>query len=486
MSFFDKKPGCKVALADLLEIENSTSLLEPCCPDTGIPVWPLVRVAFLRLIMADLLFGSGVMEPPMQPRSLRAISVLGRSALHNLISRRGFGMHGEVVVSTNTIRDERREGRWYNRYADPLIDAAPGSAVALTDIYDWRWNMPRHHDRILYHTPIQVAAALKGRFASRRIRMIAEAVVAMASERAHALLGWEIGSTRRAAFTTWAAAKLAAVPLRYGAYQRLLHRARPRLLLSLAACYGPQAPLIAAARDLDIVTAEFQHGSISSGHDAYNFAPSVIRSEAYRRTLPQYLLTYGAWWSAQISAPVERIEIGYPARAEKLAGVHAATEERRTVLILSDGIEFDLYLDLARTVASAVAGAGLGVALRPHPLERRVVLERYGGRIDDILIDAAPDIYTSFASAHTVISELSTGLFEAVGVVDRIVLLDTAKARFAYPTHPFAAATSIAQVIEWLSGSFPATPAIEEHELWAPEWRRNYEWFLANKVGIGR
>lgn len=485
MSLFDTgRDTARVSLNDLLQIEDSPDLLALVCPQTGIPVWSVLRIAFLRRIMGDLLFGTGSLAPPAGRRSPRAAVSLGRMLLHNATATIGTNLSAEILLHTDTIGDTLRGGRWFNRYADPFGDRTPGRAVMLTDLHDWQLNQPRHNERIIYHGPVQVAAALAGRVPGSAVRALAQAVTRLACDRARQLTGWEMTESHQADFANWAAGKIAGLPLRYAAYRRWLRRVRPQLLLGLACCYGANAPLLAAARDAGIITAEFQHGSISAGHDAYNFAPAVFVSDAFRRTLPQYLLTYGSWWSEQVTAPVECVVIGNPTRSENMVDRPAPISCRSTILVLGDGIEFDRYLGLAQAIAQGVAGTELAVALRPHPLERRSVLDRFGDRAGDVRMDFTPNIYASFAEAHTVVSEVSTGLFEAASLVDRIVMLDTAKARFAYPRHPFAAADSQASLIQWICGPTPPTPKIDEASLWAPGWEENYAWFLRNKVGI--
>ena len=485
MSLFEIS-GHEIALTDLLQIEDSESLLALRCPQTNIPIWPLLRIAFLRLIMAEFLFSSGSMLPPAQNDFGRAGAVLSRALLHNiwtLVSRRH---RSDVMIQTDTIGDVLRHGLWYNRYADPFASVSPGGALLMADMQHWRWHTPRYNDSIVYHAPLQALTSLATKVVGRTSRNLADAITALACERASEKIGWDIDKERRDRFAGWAARKIAALPLRYKAYRWLLRRTKPRLLLCLGGCYGAHAPLIVAARELNIVTAEIQHGAISGGHDAYNFAPAIFDSPAYLSTLPEYLLTYGAWWTRQISAPVECVVIGAPLRVEKSARPIASGQGRRTVLILGDGIEFDLYLNLAREVAHGLSGTDLDVALRPHPLERRAVLDRYGEQVGDVRIDCTPNIFSSYASAHTVVSEVSTGLFEAVGLVDRIVMLNTAKARFAYPHAPFAAANSAEELLDCIIGNTPAAPQISEETLWASEWELNYERFLADKIAITR
>lgn len=485
MSLFNAGKGVPaITLSDMLAVEDTPELLAFHCPETRIPVWPNIRAAFYRQIMADLLFATGSIAPPMQRLPWRAAGAFGHAVAHNARAVLRGKLRADVIINTEAVGDELRDDRWFNRYVDPFGDLPSGQAVMMMDMFEWRLGTPRYNERIYHHAPIQAGAVLAARLSRKTaVRGLAQTVTALACDRAESLLGWRMRDEQRAAFTQWTARKLAGLPFRYRAYRRLMQRVRPRLLLGSSGCYGIHAPLIAAARDLGIVTAEYQHGVISAGHDAYNFAPAVFASDAYRRTLPQYLLTYGSWWAGQIAAPVECAAIGYPARAMKLDKMAPWRGNRRIVLVLGDGIEFELYLDLARAIAQVTERLGLEVALRPHPLERTNVLRLHGERVGGVRIDTTPDIYASFAQAHSVVSELSTGLFEAVGLVDRIVLLNTAKARFAFPEHPFAAANSAQEVIDLIQDESRSAPKVEEATLWAPDWQDNYLQFLA-QVGI--
>lgn len=487
MSLFNAGQGNPaVTLLDLLSIEDTPELLAPHCPRTGIPVWPIIRIAFFRQIMADLLFATRSVKPPGQRRSLWAAGVLGRAAAHNVRAIIGSRLRADVLINSDAIGDELRDGRWFNRYADPFADLPSGSqAVVMTDMFNWQWHRPRYNERVYYHAPVQVGAALAARLFPRPTpHRLARMVATLACDRARSLIGWDMGEERRAAFAQWSARKIAGLPLRYRAYRHLMRRVQPHLLIGSAGCYGAHAPLLAAARDLGIVTAEYQHGAISAGHDAYNFAPAVFASDAYRRTLPQYLLTYGRWWSAQVTAPVACVALGSPVRSAKLEHRAPPRLGPHTVLILADGIEFDLYLNLAQEIASAIGDTGLEVALRPHPLERSSVRQRHGERAGNVRIDTASDIYASFGQAHTIVSEVSTGLFEAVGLVERIILLNTAKARFAYPIHPFASANSPQEIIELIREGTGARPRVPIEALWAPDWKSSYKRFLFEKAGI--
>ena len=473
-----------LTLAKIIQIEDSEELLSLKCPTTGIPVWSVLRVAFLREILGDLLTVSGTLDQPAPAGSAKAVGAVVRTIAHNTRMRGQGDARCDLVLHTDTIGDTWKGGLWFNRYADPFGDAAGGRAVSLIDLHDWNLRTPRHNSRYVYHTPLQVAATLMGRAPNSTARDLAVKALNVACARAEALIDWTMPPARKDGFAKWAAGKISAIPMRYSAYCALLERLQPRLLMTLAGCYGGQAPLIAAASAAHIPTAEFQHGSISAGHDAYSFAPAIFESSAFRDTLPDYLLTYGRWWGEQITAPVESIAIGQPLRAERQGMASSPHVEKKTVLVLGDGVEFEGHLELAQAISAAVRTHGLTVEVRPHPLERERIAKKWGTGAGEIGIDYGADIYSSFARAHTVLSEVSTGLFEAVGLVERIVMLETPKARFTYPTHPFTSACSQAEAIAKIVDPVSPSSFVKAEDLWASGWQQNFARFLRDKVGI--
>eukprot|EP01041_Mallomonas_annulata_P033607 gene33607-56255_t len=213
-----------------------------------------------------------------------------------------------------------REGRYFNPVSDYFVGAAPARTLAIEDMFGARWPFPRHHNAVLLQTPFRVDGVLRGRLRAGRYRPLSQALVELVCSRAHTQIGWDIGPERRQWLENYCAAGAGSLLPRYRKYRSAFERAGARLLLKEEACYGgaDNASAVIAARDLGMATAEYQHGAITFGHDAYNFAPAILESAAYRRTLPDYLLTYGQWWGEQVNAPVRKIAIGNPHRTETL------------------------------------------------------------------------------------------------------------------------------------------------------------------------
>ncbi len=431
-------------------------------------------------MIADLYYTAALDGKRASVPASQALTTMSRSLLHNLRFPLGGRCRADVCLVATGVGNRLLDGKWLNRLSDYFAFACSAETIVIEGHFEWLWPSPRHNKRVMYHAPLQAVTTIMGRLQVRAAhRRSAEALLGVVFERAKRYFRWDPGVDRKQALVHRLIRKIAALPRQYHAYEALLSRVQPKVLIVEEACYGNVAALMAAGRRMGIVTAEYQHGGVSAGHDAYNFAPMIRESAEYRETLPQHFLGYGDWWNDQINAPVAKTAVGNPHREAMLAETRAGNQSKEDILILSDGIDFPLYLDLAEQIAASVRKKGLRVVLRPHPLERSHVQSKYGDHIGEVLLDQNKDLYASLATTHVVISEISTGLFDAAGVADRIFLWDTPKARFTFPRHPFQSFDSASMFLDMLSDDTAGRlSASDLNAIWAPSWRDNYVGFL--------
>jgi hypothetical protein len=463
----------------LLLIEDDVGILDFRCIETGMLLWPHIRISILRMIMIDLLYPS-VKDDSAKPVARAQMEMLIRSLFWNtLILPWKADRQTNVCIVSNSLTGQWVDGKLFDRVAG-YFSSDFRNTLTLEDHFEWRWPFPRHDERVLFLTPHRVAHAVTGymRMRPRHIDL-ARSLVDYVRERAMHHLGWAMSAERAHSLSFDLARKIASLPQQYRAYERMLARIRPKLLMIGAACFGgAYATMILAARSQNVPTAEYQHGAVAEGHDGYNLSPTLRASEDYKRTLPDYFLSYGSWWNSQITVPLQKVIIGNPHRDTQMSRLSIQSEEKTDVLILSDGLEFGMYLDLAKAIESLVASRSWRVVIRPHPQERSWVKGVYGSQIGAITIDQNPDLMMSLNRSRVIISELSTGLFEAIGLVEEIYLWDTRKSRFCYPTHPFTSFSSAEELSKLMTSSC-GTVHIDPNSFWAPNWRENYLAFLA-------
>ena len=476
-------PHPPTSLAELLAIEDDPFVAEVTCTATGLPLWPQVRSVYLRAAISELVYGKAISSASnTKVPARRAFTTLARSAAHNsrqLGKRLGAG---RICIVGSSVADRLHDGRWLNRLTDDLASVAPDDTTVVLEHFEWQWRSRRYHPHWLTQTPWQAAHALAGRTLVRRNHVEqARGLVAHVGSRAERLLSWRPTPPQEEALVGMLARKAAALPYQYRSYARLFERLGTRLLMVSCGCYGPAGAMIAAARDAGIVTAEYQHGAISQGHDGYNFATALLADPSFCRSLPEYFLSYGRWWGTQINAPVTDVPIGNPERERHIGERHADAEAmaRDRVLSLSDGIAFERYRELGRAIAPAAAACGLQVHIRPHPLERTVVENAW--QETSLQLDASPSLYEALRHTDLVVGEVSTGLFDAVGTGARVLAWDTSWARFTYPELPFDRFNDIGELAAALTNRHLAPPP--EHmrtSLWQEGWRDHYRAFLAD------
>lgn len=469
-----------IGLHEILAIENEPQLLDYKCPVTGLLLWPMVRQQFLRCLISDLLYKSTPWFSTAHQTSYSvAIGLASRALLHNVLHARS----GDILLIASGVGLFVRDNKFFNRLSDHFALAAPEQSVVLEDTFDYHWPYPRHNQRVIYHIPMQALCAVAGRVLMRKRHLqLANNVIELIRGRAKDLLDWDLETATATYLVRLLAYQAAQTSVKCNIYRKMLSRVGARLVIKEEGCYGHSGVFNATAREMGVIIAEYQHGTVSVGHDAYNLAPVLARSEAYRRTLPEYFLGYGEWWHDQINVPVSKVVIGNPHRTEQLAEPNSPSPDKTDILILGDGVETRMYLDLAHRLADSL-GPAWRVVFRPHPMERSEV--GVGDSIErNVFLDFNSDIYAAFRTAHAVVSEVSTGLFEAVGVADRILIWDTPKARFYYPEHPFAFFTDAADLTDKINDG--KTGILEMQDLdriWAPNWKENYLRFIDERIG---
>ncbi len=459
----------------LLEIENDALFLDFRCSETGYLLWPLLRNQFFRILISDLYYNHEplVVRPPSSSYR-QALQVLPQILIHNLKKK---NLRGDILIMGSGAGHFKKNNLWFNRITDYFALAFPRETVTCEGIVDWHVPEPRHNKQSIYWLPWQVLIAIAGKLKSRQKHVeLVNAMLDHARTRANSILGLNISSESINLLRKITVPKVARLSIMRWVYRRLLTRTAPNLVIVEQSCYGDYGVFNHVAREMGIRVAEPQHGMISAGHDAYSFAPAILDSEEYRRYLPHDFLGYGAWWIGEINAPVRKWVIGHPHYTEQQKAMLDSAAVKRDILLLSDGIEFSIYLQLAKELTNLINDR-YRIVLRPHPMERVEIYSKYpNGLSDKVVIDQNRDIYQSFTTAYAVTGEVSTALFEAVGLVEKIFLWETPKAIFSYPSHPFTGFLD-AQDFILKFDDLGGTDTIPE-EIWAPNWMENYHNYI--------
>jgi hypothetical protein len=477
--------GC-VTLHDILAIEDDPEILSFRCPETGFLAWPTVRHVFLSYLINELAYEWRALIGPRPAlwQHRAALTALGRCISHNRLARRRGITRRAIMIFATTGTIVPQGGRAFNRVSDHFALATPAQSCCYEDVSPLQYEVPRNRANrdVLYTLP-----ALAGRYLASAFRRgdkfdrVAHYLTHFLARRAERMLGLKVSAERRAMTRAFVARGLSRYPFERHRYEGLFAEGRPRILLVTSGTQGSLAVAIQVAHAMGIPVAEYQHGQTGSGQPEYNFAATLRDSEEYRTTLPDYLLSYGRWWTERINAPVRPVVIGNPHRSEALArSQNAAASDRADILVVAKLGEAARYRLLASELHRC-AGGRLKIRLRPNPRDRAFLPGAHSdGRIGPILIDRNPDFYESLAWADTVVSGPSTTLAEALGVAKRIFIWDEAGATFKYPEPVFEQFTTAAELIDKLdAGPDASRDRPSPDDFWASDWRSRYRSFIA-------
>jgi hypothetical protein len=471
-----------VSLAELLAIEDDKRLCEIRCKVTNIPLWSLIRISYLRMVLADILYDSKDFSPIASRHDYlgHAKKYLASIRRNDLIGR-GNGAKPSILIHTTGLGNYLDNGLIKDRLVGYFYETHRNNTQILQDdsVFDLRGNF--YADGLDFSIHRSVHLKILSRLVVRDVhRNTARDLINLVTENSRKLLGFNLSADLIDRVLMVFSRQIAVLPFAVDYYSNWLARQRYKLFIKEEACYGGNSvPIVYSGKMNSILVAEFQHGMISKGHDAYNISNTLINCAAYKRTLPDVLLTYGDWWASQTNLPIEKVAIGNPHYSERVRNFSIKKESRERILILGDGMDTDLYLNLANSIQEIVRRDGVSVAFRPHPLERSKIKSKMLPK--HVELDQNQDIYSSFMSAGIVISEISTGLFEAFGLVGEVFLWETQKSRFAFPDLPFQSFSTVAEfevLFARRRDNIAACNNLSREKLWASNWRDNYTQFI--------
>jgi len=199
-------------------------------------------------------------------------------------------------------------------------------------------------------------------------------------------------------------------------FEHVLDRVRPKILFMQTASYGDRSHLISMAKNHGITVAEHQHGWIGPSHGAYNFG-AAMWSQELSRCLPDFLLTYGDFWSSQVRTPSELVSVGKPHLEAMAAKSPPYSARNKDIVIVSGMYEPEETARFTIAVRDALPN-DWRVVFRPHPTERAAVRERFPTLVNQsrIVIDEKEDVFETLKQARGVVGHASTVLYEALAL----------------------------------------------------------------------
>lgn len=384
------------------------------------------------------------------------------------------------VLIINHPRHVREGEQWVCPYTQPLLAGFSPSYWVMEDVWQGIHNFPQPDFRLKYlEWQVLVAQAAF---------VLRHAGAGLSPAERRSVLGWqgELSRTLGGAPSPERALGMVRGAVReVGAlshvYERLLDRARPRLVVMVVHYSYRCLPLTTLARERGIPVAELQHGTLGPGTPAYNLA-------RHPAGFPDYLLTWGDWWrDSTPSLPIDPSHA--PAIGNAWLERHLARRtapkrgERPRVLFVSQGT---IGKSLSRMAVALVEAGSLDVRYKLHPGEYLGWRERYpwlvGSSIE--VIDTPSNIYDEFIRADVAVGVYSTAMYEAVAFGLPVVLAELYGLEHMQGLLDLGCAQTVADVDALgraIRDAQPPSPAQRER-LWKPNPVDNFRRFVASMI----
>lgn len=456
----------------LFRLEDDSKLLDHQTSD-GIPVWMIARWYLLYSVVGGKLYGY---QTPVRNRKISSgmVKNLCGTMVHNTKELKKIGRSRVVLYTTN--RETLIDGRYYNRYVDPFYEVYPKESFVIEQaMLNWKWPYPRVNQEVAFDTLSRITGEVLGRLNYKKEYSVVHTMLEYFNRRLKEIADISLTAEEMNAAAVVISRQIVALRYQSVWLERQLSD-HVKVLIMVGAGFSFNYAINRMLKHKGIVSVELQHGYVNSENIMYNYAPSLLRDDRVRAGLPDYMITYGQWWSDQMNCPMKKVEIGNPYHDMCLAGIDkAASRREKNILIIGIGTNTEGYLAFADQIAGLLPE--YKVRFRPHPGERVHAEELKGVSASRVEMDETVEVYDSLAWSSIVIGEVSTVLYEAIGIVDRIFVWDTEYSAAYLPEHPFehfSRAGELPQLLKNQTGN----AAIDYDSFWKRNWKQNYRRFL--------
>ena len=124
-------------------------------------------------------------------------------------------------------------------------------------------------------------------------------------------------------------------------FEIYLQKVNPKVVIVCCASYPDilRTSMILACKNKKVVTAELQHGVVSTYHENYHYGNNIINNKECSKILPDYFLTFGEYWNREVRIPSKCNVVGYA----KTVIVDKVPSDNN--ILFCAGANFDAYME---------------------------------------------------------------------------------------------------------------------------------------------
>lgn len=460
-------------IKDIFETENDSHLMSFKTKD-GIPVWMIGKY----YLMFNLL-SSRVLQykSPLRYRrvSFKMFSTLFKSFFHNLHNKKLKKNREIVLYSVN--RKTLIDGKFFNRYVDFFAEAFKDQSYVIEQpILDWEWPFERKNENVYFDGIAKVNSELLGSVFKRKYYSVVSDMIDYYFKRVKNILGIEFTSKEVKNIKLYISKQVYIMRYMTKWIAKQLTN-KTKIILMVGAAFPHSYPINVMLKKRGIISVELQHGYITSTNVMYNYANEVLKCDEIKAGMPDFMFTYGEWWNTQTNCPLKKIAIGNPYHDYCFKDLQS-NENQKIITVLGCNQNTEQYVKLTQFLSKNIQN--YKIVFRPHPGESDEA-KRISENLEyEINFDSNLDIYATLKESYMVISEVTTVLFEAIGLVKRIIVWETNYTKAFMPEHPFEKFNYIEELVGLINK--PEDKNYEYTDFWSRDCIDNYKMFVKNML----
>lgn len=454
------------------EIENDKKLLDFETYD-GVPIWMISRWYLLYNVVGEKLLEFESIKRKRKA-NLDMVKFTMKAGLHNVKKRQS----ARDIILYSTNRKTFVDNRYFNRYVDQMYNIYEKDTLVIEQAtIEWDWPFPRTSHNVCFDTVGRVFGEAASRVFYKRDLNEVRKMVKYFFDRVQNITGICIENSELAQIEIHLAKFIAAQRFQAKWLEKQLSH-DTKIVITVGAGFPYYYFINKMLKERNVISAELQHGYITRSNIMYNYADAIVNDSRVKYGLPNFILTYGNWWNEQMNCPIEKIAIGNPYRMLSINEIKHVSTNNKNIVICGIGEDTEKYIELTYELSKRLSD--YNIVFRPHPGEKDIAKRILANKGYSIMFDVNIDIYETLSNFGIVIGEVSTVLFEALGIVNSVILWDTEYSRTYLPDHPFKTFKNVEQ-LEKIIHTESNNDSIDGKMFWSENWEKNYKCFI-NKI----
>lgn len=455
---------------NIFQVESDPQIFE-YKNDQGEPIWMFMRYLVLYDILSNKLFNvKGINNS--RNLGIEAAKYLFKSTLHNLKFR--FNSNNAKIIFYTSSRGILQNGKYLNQYVDRFATTIDENSISIEHPpLDWNWYSSRINNNIIYAGTNLAIASTFAKFNKKDVKNV-EKLLEYINQRIKKLFGMSLDEMEKEKIIIMTCYEMTRMNVHAKWILNEITRHKSEVAIILGGAYSWYYPINRLLKNNGIVTADMQHGYITSSNVVYNYSSNLLGTDEVKIASPDYLLTYGSWWNDQSNLPFkDKIVIGNPFRND-MKKDYDHNKKRTIVLLIGCARNTNGYIKLAEELSKIYDS--YQVIFRPHPSERLDVQNLIKGESIHFQVDYFSNLYQLLEVTAIIISEISTVLFESIGLVPRIIVWRTDFSRAILPVCPFENFNKINELIRLEAKA--TNYSLKENLFWDNDWEGNFKNFI--------